>query len=167
MWCWVGCCQWVNPTPHALYSTATHSHTHGFVRTKLLTLRDTRRGQIGGRRRKAIGESENTWQSGTMSRGLEGLARVLGMFDSSKAFWHYNSNACVLYTCTISRCAKHEPQQHFEVQSGCGCNLVGVDFQNSTNSVNWRGSSLEEKKNRLRCPQLFGPVPYAKRYKNK
>ena len=27
-------------------------------------------------------------------------------------------------------CAKHEPQQHFEAQSGCGCSLVGVDFEN-------------------------------------
>ena len=25
---------------------------------------------------------------------------------------------------------KHEPQKHFDVQSGCGCSLVGVGFQN-------------------------------------
>ena len=36
----------------------------------------------------------------------------------------------------------------------------------SPNSANWRGSSLEEKKVWLRYTQLFAPVAYAKRYKN-
>ena len=35
---------------------------------------------------------------------------------------------------------------------------------NSPNSANWRGSSLEEKKVWLTCPQLFAPVPYGKCY---
>ena len=30
----------------------------------------------------------------------------------------------------FSTCLKQEPQQHLDVQGGCGCNLVGVGFQN-------------------------------------
>ena len=37
----------------------------------------------------------------------------------------------------------------------------------SPNSANWRGSSLEEKKVGLTCPQLFAPVPCGKRYENR
>ena len=72
-----------------------------------------------------------------------------------KTFWHHDRNAktfCgilrayktqakrndlyttrivayVLSVCAISTCRKHEPQQHVEVQRGCGCSLVSVDFE--------------------------------------
>ena len=45
--------------------------------------------------------------------------------------------------------------------------VVPRKTSNSQNSANWRGSSLEEKRVWLTCPQLFAPIACAKRYENK
>ena len=50
----------------------------------------------------------------------------------------------------------------------CGTSSSFACFwkRNFPHSANWMGSSLEEKKVWLRCPRLFAPVTYAKRYEN-